>query len=237
MLAVVVVILSLCILTWHNDIRFNKVCAVLVVLPIQENISSTGNLSSLGNRSFSPLRDFYYNLNEQNEDNRSVLVVPRRAYYNNRTVEGVPRNVLVILTEVEDSLVNGIIACEINGFHSVTIKTMKEQTDWVRNHRPGHTHCLVTVQCMGLLKEAIINGSITKIVYKKRGDAFYSRVQTEKPLFITTPHLKKGPVFTCTTLFGHPIRFEPWLRYQKTIGVDMVRLNVHASFSENATPT
>ena len=245
-LAVVVIMLIL------TQCEFNHITP-RILSPIQEKIypanppksgprnrhSSLGTNKSVNNQkptgSFNPLRDFHYKIDEHNEDDRSVLVVPRRAYYDQRTVEGAPRNILVILTEVEESLVKSILACEINGHHSVTIATIKESTTWLRAHRPGHTHCLVTVQCMGLPKDIITNGSITKIIYKRTGDTFYSRVQTEKPLFITTPPAKKGSVFTCTTLFGHPDRFEPWLKYQKAIGVDMVRLNVHSSFSENAT--
>ena len=92
--------------------------------------------------------DYYYNTSSPNPDDRSVLVVPRRAYYDNRTVRGEPRNMLVILTEVEDSMVNSIVACEINGNLMKKIRTTKEDTGWVRKTKPGYTHCMVIVQCI-----------------------------------------------------------------------------------------
>ena len=180
--------------------------------------------------------DFSYNTSSPNPDDRYVLVVPRRAYYDNRTVRGEPRNMLVILTEVEDSMVNSIVACEINGNLTKKIRTMKEDTGWVRKNKPGYTHCMVIVQCMGLPFQSILNGSNTSIIYRKQSDPFYSRVWTEKPLYISAPlAVKRGSVMTCSTLFGHPEKFEPWLKYQKTIGVDFVKLNVHPSFSQKAT--
>ena len=180
--------------------------------------------------------DYYYNTSSPNPDDRSVLVVPRRAYYDNRTVSGKPRNMLVILTEVEDSMVNSIVACEINGYFSKEIRTnLRESIAWVRKARPGYTHCMVIVQCMGLPVESILDGSNTSIIYKKKNDPFSSRVQTEKPLFVSKSSPKKGSVMTCATIFGHPSQFKPWLKYQKMIGVDFVKLNVHSSFSDGAT--
>lgn len=179
--------------------------------------------------------EFSYNVNTQNRNNHSLLVVPRRAYYDNRIVNGKPRNILVILAEVEDATVKDIVACEINGYYSKKIHKIQEYLDWVRVHRPGYTHSHVTIQCFGLPHEAIINGSDTGVIYKKKEDDFYSRVQTEKSLLITRSAVKNGSVLMCTTLFGHPQKFDEWLRYQRTISVDLVKLNVHSSFSQNAT--
>ena len=199
-------------------------------------VSGCDNVTVNGTTKYSKIVDFSYDVNGQNKDNRSVLVVPRRAYYDNRiSLNRNPRSILVILTEVEDATVNDIVACQINGFYSQSVNLIQEDLSWIRIHRQGHTHCLVTVQCLGLPVEAIVQGSNTSIIYKKSEDSFHSRVQTEKPLLITMPSLKSGSVVVCCTLFGHPKRFDEWLMYQKTIGVDLVKLNVHSSFSQRAT--
>ena len=176
-----------------------------------------------------------YNVQGENRDNRQVLVVPRRAYYDNRIVKGKPRTIVVILSEVEDNTVKDIVACEINGYYSKSVNIIKDDVSWVRWHKKGYTHCSVTVQCLGLPEAAILNGSTTHVIYKKKAESFYSRVETEKPLLITSPAVRSGSVLMCATLFGHPRNLDAWLKYQKTIGVDLVRLNVHPSFSQNAT--
>lgn len=92
------------------------------------------------------------------------------------------------------------------------------------------------VECLGFDLPLITNGSITKLIYFKDGDNYYSRVETEKLLFLRDKSVfQKNSVFVCATLFDHPERLHNWLRYQKALGVDMVHLNVDTSFSENAT--
>ena len=184
---------------------------------------------------YMPIVNISYNVQGQNKDNRQVLVVPRRAYYDNRIVKGKPRTIVVILSEVEDNTVKDIVACEINGYYSKSVNIIKDDVSWVRWHKKGYTHCSVTVQCLGLPEAAILNGSTTHVIYKKKAESFYSRVETEKPLLITSPAVRSGSVLMCATLFGHPRNLDAWLKYQKTIGVDLVRLNVHPSFSQNAT--
>lgn len=192
---------------------------------------------------YEPVHDVSYNTSGSN-DNRSVFVLPRRAYYDTRKEYGKPRNVVIILAEVHDEAVNTILACELNGHHSHSVKASNEDLSWVRLHKPGHTHCLVIVQCIGLPQESIINGSYAKLLYKREEDNYYSRVESEEKLILpssmnvrSTPSRGKGSTVVCTTLYGLPKWFDEWLKYQKTIGVDMVHLNVHSSFYEKAEQT
>ncbi len=178
---------------------------------------------------YQPLRNILYNQSGQNDD-RSVFVVPRRVYFDTRIHVGKPRNVVLILAEVHDNAVETVLACELNGYFSESILVIKENTDWVRSHKPGYTHCAILVECMGLPLESVTNGSFAKLVYKNEGDDYYSLVETEKPLIFEIADLESVPVrgsglvVACTTLYGHPKQFNNWLKYQKTIGVDFVHI-------------
>ena len=64
-------------------------------------------------------------------------------------------------------------------------------------------------------------------------------MKSEKPLIldsIETDTTKiKGTVVVCTTMYGHPAKFNHWLTYQQTIGVHRVHLSVEHTFMNNAT--
>ena len=164
-------------------------------------------------------------------------VVPRRAYHDTRLA----RNIIKVLVKVHDAFVSTILACEINGYQSKSVAIKKQNLAWVRKHRPGHTHCVVIVLCQGLPQHSIRNHSIIELIYEKKNDTCYSRVRTEQPMNMLNPKGSsqftrgKGSVVVCSTVFDHPPRFNEWLKYQKAIGADMVHLNVHPSFFENAT--
>ena len=187
---------------------------------------------------YQPYRNIVYKTSGQN-DNRSVFIIPRRAYLDNRIHLGKQRNVVLILAQVHDEAVNSVVACELNGFFSESVSVIKENTWWVRKFRPGYTHCTLVIECLGLPSKSIVNGSVPKLIYKKSGEDYYSFVASEKPLILrsvtSTPARGKGSVVVCTTMFGHPENFNHWLKYQKTIGVDSVHLNTDPTFFDNAT--
>ena len=162
---------------------------------------------------YQPIRDILYKLTGRNTD-RDVFVVPRRAYYDNRIVKnsGFRRNIIAILTEAHDNAVKAILACELDGKLSQSVQVFKEKACWVRRHRPGTTHRLLVVECVGLPREAIFNGSIAQLIYRRKGDAFYSRVQSEKPLILhrleKPARAAPGSVVVCATMYGHPDVFD-----------------------------
>ena len=87
-----------------------------------------------------PIHDISYAVNGTNSD-RSVFVVPRRAYSYTRLLHGKPRNIIVIISEVHDDALKSIIGCELNGKITKSMNILKEQsfTSWVRKHRRGYT--------------------------------------------------------------------------------------------------
>ena len=186
--------------------------------------------STIPESKYKPICDRSYSKGDFN-------VVPRRAYYDTRLAH----NVIKVLVEVHEAFVRTILGCEINGYQSKSIAIKKQNTAWVIKHRPEYTHCAVIVLCQGLPLHSIRNHSIVEVIYKKKNDACYSRVRTEQPMNMLNPKGSsqftrgKESVVVCSTVFDHPPKFNEWLKYQKAIGADMVHLNVHPSFFENAT--
>lgn len=183
----------------------------------------------------------FYNTSGFNTD-RSIYVVPRRAYLDNRTMFGEPRNMVVIIAEIHYDALESIVACKLNQERSNSIRVVIEHsfTGWVKGNHKECTHRIVVVQCLDFPTHAISNGSSTGLIYKKKGEVCYSYVETEKPLKFqsrtqsSTPTRGKGSIFACCTLYSHPKQLHDWLRYQKTLGVDFVHLNVDTSFAKNA---
>lgn len=185
-----------------------------------------------------PIKDIVYHTSGYNSD-RLVRVVPRRVYYDNRLAAGKPRNTVIMITEIHDSAMGSILACEVNGHLSKSFKMFEEETGWVRSVYPQFAHVAVVLQCKGLPHEVIFNGSIARIIYKMKGEDYYSRVESEHPMFLpsnsSTPSEGKGSIVVCTTMYGHPDKFDQWVMYHHYLGVERVHVQAHTSFSDNAT--
>lgn len=208
----------------------------LVYVGIQANTNEQRS-STNKDLKYWPIQDISYSASGSNTD-KAVFVVPRRVYYDTRPQQ----NNVIILAEVHDKAVDTILACELNGKYSKSINKLKENTWWVRRNCPGCTHLALVIQCKGLPQDAIFNGSIAKLIYRKKDEDFYSRVGSDKPLFLhnfgrssSTPAKGKGSIVVCTTMFDHPKHFDQWLMYQRHLGVEGVHINAHASFSDKAS--
>ena len=194
-----------------------------------------------------PIKDVYYKFSGNNSD-RSVFLVPRTAYFDRRLVDGKSRNRILVISEVHDLALYAISACELNGRHiSNSIHLIYETsfTKWVRRTfrkmSSYYSHRIAVIECE-YLPELITNGSIVKILYKKSSNhMFYNRVETEMPLLVTNlgvnpsrPTQGLGSVVACSTVYGHPEAegLDNWLRYQRTLGVDLVHLDVDVTFYE-----
>ena len=171
-------------------------------------------------------------------------IIPRKVYYDNRTVGDKSRDVVCILADISDySFGKGIVTrCELNGHKSKRVNIYKDPgIAWVKRARPQSTHYFAIVECYGLPHSAIFNGSIAYVVYKERKNKSLVRVKVEHPLLFNnldnnpTPMRGNNSVVMCACLFNHPPRLNEWLIYQKTLGFDKVHLNVDKSFADNAT--
>ena len=163
---------------------------------------------SLDETEYQPYRLISYNLTGENDD-RSVYVVPRRAHIDNRLAHRKPRNTLLILAEVHNFAVKSVVACELNGFVSTSIRVIKESTGWVRSHRQGYTYCGMLVQCVGLPEISFVNGTFSNLVYKKYKETFYSVVRSEKPLILDSIETDTRALlwFARPCMVCHPAKF------------------------------
>ena len=205
------------------------------------------NRSPEKNLKYRPLKDVIYNTTAAENSDHSVFVVPRRAFYDNRLVKRKPLNQVIVLAEANDNATETIVDCEVNGVLSKSVRVEVIDASWVRYFKPGYTHRLLLIKCFGLPRNCIINNTIVRIIYKRNDEDFYSRVKVEMPLYLAKHKNKnpfksdrrfdrgKGSVVVCSALFGHPPMFDQWLKYQQTLKVDMVHLNVDSSFYDNAT--
>ena len=165
-------------------------------------------------------------------------------YYDNRLENGRPRNSVIINAEVHNDAVSTIKACELNGYLSSSLKVKKENNQWILAHRPQYTHCNVIVQCIGLPQDAIFNGSVAKLIYRKENGSYYFRIQSEKPLLLhnvgsnlSAPIKGKGSTVVCVAMFGHIKRFDEWLMYQEYLRVERVHLNIEAALKKAYAPS
>ena len=196
-----------------------------------------------GFRGQEPVEDIIYNRSGEYNSDRSVFVIPRRAFFDTRIVQGKQLNQVVVLAEVHDDATQSIIACEIGGYVSVYVQVETQDAKWIRKNEKGYTHRHQLIWCAGLPEESIVNNSIVRLIYRRIDEDFYSRVEAEMPLHL--PNHKdndpltfdrgNGSVVVCSNVFGHPPLFDQWLKYQQTLKVDMVHLSVDISFYENAT--
>ena len=125
------------------------------------------------------MKDITYDKSGSQNTDHSVYVTPRRAFYDPRLVEGKPINKIVVLAEVHDNATDSVLGCEINGHFSKSVRQIAEDAGWARRNKKGYTHRYLLIWCSGLPKEAVVNNSIVKIIYKKSDEDFYSRVEVE----------------------------------------------------------
>ena len=186
------------------------------------------NKNSNSNNNKNSKNDFSNNNNNRSNDNNSNN--------NSNSNKGTHRNVVIILAEAHDEACDTILACELDGQLSAAVNVIPEEVGWVRRRYPRqHTHRAVIVECLGVPYRAVFNGSIAALIYRLPGDSYYSRVRSERPLFLhastTTTNdrgssmstaagrREGGSVVMCTTMYGHPDKFEQWIDYSKHLGI------------------
>ena len=155
-------------------------------------------------------------------------MIPRTAYYSDQFV--------TVLAEVNAKVLEQdlILSCQIRDHYSTHVQVMQDPImKWVQNNKRGYTHFFAVIYCYGLGSNVVTDNSTVKILYSpENSGTVYRSIGTEKPLhFLSDGSLiNSNSVIVCVTMYGHPVRFDEWLRYQKTIGVDMVHISAQMSF-------
>ena len=168
--------------------------------------------------------------NESYSENYRYLI-PRAAFFDKR-VRGNYKNATVILTHVIKSLVKPV-GCVVDGQHSskVELKPIKIN-GWIHKMRPKCTHDNVLIFCFNTPGR---NNSKVSVMYenpKNNSEIFVT--DSEHPLFVPKSRESSkeftSSVMVCTTAFGNPPYLGAWLRYQNTLGVDLVHIDAVDSF-------
>jgi hypothetical protein len=154
-------------------------------------------------------------------------VLPRAAYFDKRP-RGKYKNSTVILVHVTRTA--KVVACKINDYltKAMEVKPLSLNV-WLHQKFKDCTHDDVLVVCYDTPG---LNNSEVSIVYKNpENESLFISVASEYRLLI--PKERKSlnsTVMVCTTVFDTPPHFGAWIRYQKTLRVDMVHINAHESF-------
>ena len=158
-------------------------------------------------------------------------LLPRAAFFDKR-VRGKNKNATVILAHIAKIPLN-LVACIIDDHitREVMVKSLG-LNKWIHMHHPQCTHDNVVIFCYNTSAR---NNSEVLIMYENPRNALeLFTTESEHPLFVPKSREKSktfaSSVVVCTTVYDTPMYFGAWLRYQKTLGVDLVYINAMESF-------
>ena len=173
--------------------------------------------------------------------NKIFHILPRAAFLDSRN-QGHHSNTTVILAQMSKSILSlplcksMVIACKIGDYviKSLEVRSLRINI-WLHKRFPNYTHEDVMIFCYNVPTSAVgeLNNSVVSVVYlNPENMSEYIAVESEHSLFIPNERNSQSStsVMTCTTVFDTPPHFGAWIRYQKTLGVDMVHINAQESF-------
>ena len=179
--------------------------------------------------------------------NKMFQILPRAAFFDSRN-RGSHSNTIVVLAHMNKSMLtkpvcnNMVIACKVGDYviTSLEVKSLRIN-GWIHKAHPECTHDDTLILCYDIPTSAIgeLNNSVVSVVYiNPENRSEHIAVESEHSLFI--PKNKRTSqssttVMACTTVFGTPPHFGAWIRYQKTLGVDLVHVNAHESFLSSSS--
>ena len=162
-------------------------------------------------------------------------VIPRTVYSENMIVNGLyHQNVIIILAEIHQIVLeqNLIMSCQISDQLSTHLEVVPDPImKWIKTYKRS-THFFAMIYCFGFRKKTIKTDRTVNVIYKTSTNGSYKSVSAENSLIskLHTTVPTSNSLVVCATMYGHPARFDEWLRYQKTIGVDMVHISAQISF-------
>ena len=162
-------------------------------------------------------------------------VLPRAAFFDSRSLDK-HKNATVLLAHMNKTVIGCglIVACIVDGHHTEELKVKSIKVNkWIHTSHPECTHDNVLIYCYDT--PAHNNSRVSVVYVNPENSSEHFVTESEHPLFFpgsssnddTNSSLK---VMTCTTVYGTPPYFGAWVRYQKTLGVDMVYINAQESF-------
>ena len=124
-----------------------------------------------------------------------------------------------------------MVGCGVDGQEAEEYRVHTLYWDWIDYRYPKLTHEEVMVVCYDIQAH---NGSAAFIRYRVGPNS--TIVNRKDVTIVSTSNRsdKKGTVVICTTCYGKPPWLSEWLRYQKTLGVDLVQMYVEDKFIEDS---
>ena len=172
--------------------------------------------------------------------NEMFHFLPRAAFFDNRE-RGKHKNTIVVLGHMRKKQGNNnvvVTACKVGEYliNLLEIKSLKINR-WLHVRHPECTHDDVLIYCYDIPTSIVSNNSVVSVIYINPENRLeHIAVESEHSLFIPNERdSQSSTVMACTTVFDTPPHFGAWIRYQKTLGVDMVHINAHESFLSNSS--
>ena len=170
-----------------------------------------------------------------------IQFLPRAAFFDRRS-RGGHSNTTVVLAHMSKALPKrcSVKACKIGDHFVKSLEVKSLQINrWLHKRFPEYTHDDVLIFCYDVPIPTVneLNNSVVSVVYvNSKNRSEHLAVESEHTLFIPNESdSQSSTVMTCTTVFDTPPHFGAWIRYQKTLGVDMVHINAHESFLSSSS--
>ena len=165
--------------------------------------------------------------------------LPRAAFFDKRE-RGKHKNTIAVLGHMKKKQGNNnvvVVACKVGDYliKLPEIKSLKINR-WLHQVHPECTHDDVLIYCYDIPTSNISNNSVVSVVYvNPENRSGHIAVESEHSLFIPSERdFQSSTVMACTTVFDTPPHFGAWIRYQTTLGMDMIHINAHESFLSNS---
>lgn len=173
------------------------------------------------------------NEGSSNQTTLSAVLIPiinfvvRSAFIDLRPRDGYSNSTVILAEASKEILKFGlIVSCGVDEIGAKIHKTKTLYFGWIESHFPNLTHEEIMITCYDL--EAHDN-STAFVTYRPAPNSDKVITSTVRVSYLLTGERKesKNKVVVCTMCFGStPHWFNEWLRYQKTLGVDLVQINV-----------
>ena len=157
------------------------------------------------------------------------LMIIRSAYIDKRMRDG-HKNSTVIFVEASIKLRKlGLIeGCGVDTINAKKYKIIPLYFNWITERYPKLTHEEIMIDCYDL---DVHENSTVFVRYRTAPNSTDEAITSTIDITYTSRRSDyKDKVVVCTTCYDKPPWLTEWLKYQKTIGVDLVQLYVEEKF-------
>ena len=231
-----------------SEVKFSEEHLLREEIKSSKSKYLNGEFPQIANRSKDRDSSEHSSTRYRNESTISFPVMPnfypskdlfvRAVYFDDRPRDGHHNTSVFLVVCIRNITDNElIVGCQVDGRQAskFRVKLIGETPLW-RAFYNKINHEEVLVHCYDLPAK---NGSSGYIMYRMSPNSNILVAASERPLTIPPPRIKPSSlegmkynmtIITCAKIFGKPPWLEEWLRYQRTLGVDHVHLDMEDSF-------